>query len=178
MLTVDRIADLDLRRATGRPEAVLGDVYLHAAADDVTACAQPGALLELEPQRHCLREDSVGGRRQPGRLEHDQPDTGPARMRGEAAQRIVVPAAQPRRQVDHEQVDSPPGNQRSRQRPALGEVGRPENEQPAQIDTARRRLERVETAPQVEEGDDATARLGLGEAMQCQCRLATRTEAV
>ncbi len=177
MLTVRRVTDLDLRRAAGRPEAVLGHVDLHATADDVAARAQPGALLELQPESHRFRQDPVDGPRQPGRLEYDQADAGPAGVRCEPAQRFVMPGADPPRQVDHEQVYATPGNECSGERPSLGEIRRPENEQPAQIDAACHRLERVEAAAQVEEGDDAATRLRLGQAVQRERRLAARAQA-
>ena len=51
VLTVCEVANLYLRRAAGDAETVLGHVDRHGTADDVAPGAQPGARLELEPQR-------------------------------------------------------------------------------------------------------------------------------
>jgi len=177
VLTVYRVTDLYLRRSAGRPETVLGHVDLDAAADDVATRAQPGTLLELQAQRHRLRQDAVNGCRQPRRLEHDQADAGTACMCSQPAQSLVVTGADPSRQVHHEQVDPVFGNECGSECPALGKICRPENEQPAQVDAARHRLEWVKAAAQVEERDDTAACLGLGQAVQRQRRLAARAQA-
>src|SRR4051812_10976491 len=59
VLAVSEVADLDVRLSAGQAEAVLGDVDLHPAPDDVTPGPQPGTLLELEAQRHGLRKRAV-----------------------------------------------------------------------------------------------------------------------
>lgn len=98
-------------------------------------------------------------------------------MCGQPAQSLLVTGAGPPRQVHHEQVDPVPGNERGSKCPALGKICRPQNEQPAQVDAACHRLEGVKAVGQVEERDDAAACLGLGQAVQRQCRLAARAQA-
>ena len=80
-------------------------------------------------------------------------------------------------QVDDEQVYLPPSHECRGQRPALVNVLRADDQQPAQVDASRRGLEGVEDAAQVEVGDDAAARLGLGEAVQGEGGLAARARA-
>ena len=83
--------------------------------------------------------------------------------------------AQAFRQVDDEQVHLAAGDERSGQRPALVDILRPADEQPAQVNAARLGLQRIEDPAQVEKADDRAACLGLGQAMQRESGLAART---
>ena len=116
----------------------------------------------------------VDGRGQVIWLEHDHAHARSPRVGRETAQRRVIGRPQPLRQVDDQQVDLAASNERCGKRPALVRVCRAKHQQPAQIDPACDRLEGIEDAAQIEEGDDPAARLGLGETVQRERRLAAR----
>ena len=128
----------------GSAEAVLGHVDRHLAADDIAPGTQPGALFELQAETDRLRQRAVNGRGQVDRLEHDHAHVRPPGMSGQTAQGRFVAGTQPFRKIDHEQVNLMTGDERRGQRPALVDVLRPADEQPAQIDAARLGLQRIE----------------------------------
>ena len=64
----------------------------------------------------------------------------------EAAQSLVGPTPESRRQVHDEQVHGAPRQQARREAEALLEVGRTDDEQPAQVHPSSDRLDRVEEA--------------------------------
>lgn len=68
---------------------------------------------------------------------------------------------QPVRQVDHEQVHRPPGQQRTGDRQALIRVRGRHHDEPRRIDAARDRFDRIERRREVQPRDDSAGRLRL-----------------
>lgn len=171
---VVRVADLQLDASARRAEAVLGDGHLRELADDVPPRPDPVAPIELQPQADRFSERSVQLGLEVERFEDDQPGTDAPGVGGQPSQLGILPARESGRQVDHQQVDRSTSQQGAGQREALGRLGRAKDHQPAQVDPATDGLERVEGAGQVEVGRDGAAGLGLGQAAQGECGLATR----
>ncbi len=109
-----------------------------------------------------------------GRLQDDEPGVRGPRAGGSPAQESLPRRGQAGGQVDHEQVDGPPAQERAGEPQALGRVDRPEDEQPGEVDPARDGLQGVEGAPQVEVGRDRAAPLGLRHEPQGERRLPAR----
>lgn len=158
----------------GWPEAVLGDRHLGALPDDVAAEADPVPTRQLEPEVAHFGQRALEPAVEPRRLEDDEPGADPVGVGREPAHELVLAAGEATGQVDHEQVDGPTREERARQAEALARVGRADDDEPAQVDAAAHRLERVEGPRQVEPGDDGAVRLGLGQAAQGERRLPRR----
>jgi hypothetical protein len=109
-------------------------------------------------------------------LEDEQTRLRAPGKRGQATQSIGQPVRSlaDGRQVEHEQVDRPGGEQGAADRQTLVEVGGVDDDQPFEPDTAGDCFDRIEAATGVDPGDDATRGLGLGRHPQRDSRLARR----
>ena len=160
------VEDPEGRPPPRRAVSVAGDQRLRPLADDVAPEPDPRPPGELEPDAGRLGD---GGRQVPveaRRLEDDEQRLRATGERRQPAEPVgdpggLVRGGQPATgQVEHEQVDRPPGQQRATDGQALVEgLGRDDDE-PLEADAARDGLDRVEAARQVEPGDDGA--LGLG----------------
>ena len=169
-----RVQDPELRPAAGRPEAIPGDGDLRPLADDIPAEPDPRSPRELEPEAG-LGAEGIGGIG-PARLQRDEEDPGPSGERRQAGEPVEDPAgpSEPGRQVDEEEVDRPGLEQGARERQALVEVDRDEDDQPLETDPSGDRLDRVEAPVEVEPGGDRADRLGLGDEPEGERRPARR----
>jgi hypothetical protein len=79
-----------------------------------------------------------------------------------------------RRQIENEHVDSPAVEQRTGDRQALVEIGRRDDDEPVQADSAGHGLDRIEAPGEIQPRDDRTAGLGLRHGSQGERRLAAR----
>ena len=197
-----RVEDPELRPPPRRPEPVPGDDHLRPLADDIPPEPDPRPADELEPETGRLAERLAEARREVGRLEDDEHRPGPAGERGESLEPLgdrrrpttgrttgsrtgpgIAPAGRrptatggrpPIRQVEEEEVDRPPLDERPRDRQAVVDrVGRKDDE-PIEAHPACDRLDRIEAPGEIEPGDDRTARLGLGREAEGERRLAAR----
>lgn len=197
-----RVEDPELRPPPRRPEPVPGDDHLRPLADDIPPEPDPRPADELEPETGRLAERLAEARREVGRLEDDEHRPGPAGERGESLEPLgdrrrpttgrttgsrtgpgIAPAGRrpsatggrpPVRQVEEEEVDRPPLDERPRDRQAVVDrVGRKDDE-PIEAHPACDRLDRIEAPGEIEPGDDRTARLGLGREAEGERRLAAR----
>jgi hypothetical protein len=107
-------------------------------------------------------------------LEHDQPSIRSAGVGRQPAQRRLVTQRQSFRQVDQQQVHGPSGKQGCRDGQPFLRLFRADDQQPAQVNAAAGRLERIEDASNVDDGGDGALRLGLRDAVQGERGLATR----
>ncbi len=194
------VEDPELRPSPRRPEPVPGDDHLRPLADDIPSEPDPRLADELEPETGRLAEHLAEARREVGRLEDDEHRPGPAGERGESLEPLGdrwCPTAgratrtwagtgttgrrtsgtggrRPVRQVEEQEVDRPPLDERPRHRQAVVDrVGR-EDDEPIEAHPARDRLDRIEAPGKIEPGDDRTARLGLGREAEGERRLAAR----
>ena len=105
--------------------------------------------------------------RKPGRVEDEQQGLRAPGERGESMEAVgdlrrrVRAGQPPARQIQHEQVHRPTGEQAARDRQALVQAGRGDDHEPFESKAAGDRLDRVEAARQVQPGDDRPPRLGL-----------------
>jgi hypothetical protein len=164
------LAAVGVEDPEGRPPArragpIAGHDHLRPLADDVPAEPDPRAAGQLEPDPGRLADRAGEGRGQSRRLEDDEAD---ARPPGEGRQ----PARQPLghgpdvrgalREVEHQQVDRPAGQERTGDGDPLVEVARRHDDEPFGPDAAGDRLDRVERAREIQPGDDRPGPLGLG----------------
>jgi hypothetical protein len=165
--TALRVEDPERRPAPRRAVAVAGHQRLGALADDVPSEPDPCAPSELqaEPGRAGHRARQVAG--QTGRLEHHE-----ERLRAPGQGRQPVePIGQTGRtvrgrqaaggQVQDEQIDRAPGQQRAADGQRFVERLGSDHHQPLEPDAAGDRLDRVEAPGEVDPGHDGTGRLGL-----------------
>jgi hypothetical protein len=148
------IPDLQLCLAAGDPEAVLGDGHRRPLPDDVAAQVDPCCARELEPKTRRLGERTVYRRRDVQRFEDDQSATDSPGVRTQSPERPLLGGWKPAGQVDHQQVDRAPGQKSARERKAFGIIRRPDDDEPAQIDTATHRFVGIERTRKVEVGND------------------------
>jgi hypothetical protein len=186
------VQDAKLGGSARRSVAVPRDAHLHALPDHVPTQPDPGPPAQLQPERGDLGQGARHRGRQLRRLEHDQLDARLAGQRREAVQSLAQRRGrklghsgsrcrQPRpptdhrqvgRQVQQQQVHRPVLEEQRRHGQRLLDGIRHQDDQPVQLDTPRRRLDRVQAVGQVQEGRDAAGRLGPGDSAQGQCRLA------
>ncbi len=171
------VEDPQFRPPPRRAESVPRDHHLRPLADDVATEADPGAPGELQPEAGRLRDGVAEPAPRGGRLEEDEKRGGPPGERGEAVETIGDaggPRAplESRRQVDDEEVHRPATQEAARDRQALVEAVRRDDDEPLETDSAGDRLDRVEAPAGVQPGDDRTARLGLRDEAEREGRLA------
>ena len=82
--------------------------------------------------------------------------------------RLVGPRQSAAGQVEDEQVDRAAGQQRARDREALVQAGRRDDDEPLEPHAAGDRLDRVEAAREIQPGHDRALRLGLRDDPQRQ----------
>ena len=160
------VPDLELYTAAGRPVPVLGNGHRCALSNHVAPNPDPAVALELEPDAGHLGERATERAREAGRLQHEETRADPPRMRRETPQEPLARGRQTRRQIDDEQVDRAPRQQGPGEAQPLNRIRRPEDDEPAQVDPARSRLERVEGVREVEPGNDRAGGLDLGNGAQ------------
>lgn len=168
------VADLQLDPPARRPEAVAGDADARALPDHVAPEIDPALALQLEAHAGRLGERGPEREGQIGWLQDDEPGFSQPRPGGQTPQEPLPRRCQPCGQVDHEQVDGSPAQERAGELQALARVDRPEDEEPGEVDSARDGLQGVEGAPQVEVGRDRAAPLGLRHEPQGERRLPAR----
>ena len=171
------VEDPELCPSPRRTEPVPGDGHLCLLADDVAPEADPASTGKLQPEAGRLGDGRGEACDQAGRLEGDEQRLRAAGERGEAAEPVrdlrgARAGVRARRQVDHEQVDRATGEERPRDRQALVERVRRQDDEPVQADAAGDGLHRVEGAGEVQPGDDRAVRLGLRDESQGEGRLA------
>ena len=131
-----RVQDLELRAAAGRSVAVARDVGGAPLArprparggSSPTGAARAGAPLASSTAAASPRPSAA-------RLQHHEQRPGPARQRRQPPQPVPHPLpghrrVPPVRQVQHQQVHGPGGEQRARQRERLLEIRRRQDDQP------------------------------------------------
>jgi len=170
------VEDPERRPAPGRPVAVVGHERFGPLPDDVASEPDPGPARQLEPDAGRFGDGRREATAQSGRIEDQQQRLGTPRERREPMQpvadprRLVGPCQPATRQVEDEQVDRAAGEQAPRDRQALVETGRRDDDEPFEVDATGDRFDRVETARQVEPGDDRSLGLRLGDDPQAQRR--------
>ena len=129
--------------------------------------ADPRPPGELEAEAARLGDRGREAAREPGRIEDQEQRLRAPGERGESTEAFgdlgrLVGLRQPAAgQVEHEQVDRATGQQRARDREALVQAGRGDDDEPLEPDAAGDRLDRVEAAREVQPGHDRALRLGL-----------------
>ena len=171
------VEDPELRPSPRRTEAVAGDGHLGLLADDVATEPDPRPSRELETEPGRLGDGRGETRGQAGRLEGDEERlraTGEGRQAPEPVRDLRGGRAgiRMRRQIDDEEVHRAAGEEGARDRQALVEGVRSEDDEPVQPDAAGDRLDRVERAGEVQPGDDRTVGLGLRGEAERERRLA------
>ena len=166
-LTAFRVEDPERRPASRRAVAIAGDQRLGSLAHDVAAETDPRAAGELQPEpgRSGHGAGQLAG--QAGWLEHHEQRL---RAPGQGSEAIepVGHASRPVRggetaagQVQDEQVDRAPGQQRAADgQPFVERLGG-DDHQPLEPDAAGDGLDRVEAPGEVDPGHDRTGHLGL-----------------
>jgi hypothetical protein len=171
-LTAVRVEDPERRPAArwAGPAACYQDLGL--LADDVPPEAEPRSTGQLEADPGRLADGRHDIRDEPRRLEDDQADPRPPGERREPAEAVGdaggVPEA--RRKVDDEEVDGPAGEQRAGHGEALLGVGRGQDDEPLEPDSASDGLDRVERGREIEPGHDRAGGLGLRDKPQGERR--------
>ena len=167
--TAVRVEDPEGRPPPWRAVSIANDQRLRPLADDVTSEPDPRPSRQLEPKA-ARSGDGAGHRpRQPGWLEDDEERLRPT---GERRQPPEPVGDRPRsiglresaaRQVEHQEVDRPPGQQAPRDgQPFVERLGRDDDE-PFEPDAARDRLDRVERPGQIQPGHHRAGHLCLGD---------------
>ncbi len=163
-----RIADPERRPAPGRAVAVPGNQHLRALTDDVAPEANPRAPGEFQAQARRFGNRTRQTAARSRRLQHDEQRLRPPGECGEAPEpvgdggRTIRGRKTPAGQVQDEQVHRAPGKQRATDGQALAERLRGDDHEPLQMDAPGDRLDRIETAREIEPGHDGAGRLGLG----------------
>ncbi|MEA2518574.1 MAG: hypothetical protein QOF49_654, partial [Chloroflexota bacterium] len=169
------VEDPELRPSARRPVATPGDERLGPLADDVASEPDPGATSELESEARGFGDRRHESRDQARWLERDEERLRPASETGESAQpfgdlgrrRARVRAW---REVDHEDVDRPAGEEHAGDRQALVEGLRRQHDEPVEANAAGGGLDRIERPGEVQPGDDRAVRLGLRDEPQGEGR--------
>ena len=174
-----RVEDPEGGPPAWRTGAIARDEHLRPLADDVAPEPDPRSAAELQSNAGRLTDCGREAVRQACRLEHEQGDAGPSGERRQPAESVLEPgglagtpgggrggsgrraARPPVRQVDHEQVHRPTGQQRAGDRQPFIRIGRGHHDEPRRVDAPRDRLDRVERRRQVQPRDDPARRLRL-----------------
>jgi hypothetical protein len=168
------VPDLELGLTARDSEAVLGDGDRRPLTNDVATEMDPRGTRELESQARRFGERAVQRRWDVQRLEDDQSGADSPRVRSQPPKASLLRRLNAAGQVDHEQVDRSTRQQRTGERKRLARVCRPHDDEPAQVDAATDRLERIECTREVHERDDRAGRLGFGHPAQREGGLAAR----
>ncbi len=174
-----RVEDLEIRLPAGGAIAVAGHLHGAPLADDVPAQADPARPAQVEAQAtrllhgrgeraaegDGLHQDEQGPRSPGERRQPSQPVTHTL-----AGHSRITPV----RQVHHEQVHRPGGEQRTGERQRLLDVHRCQDHEPLRPDAPSHRLHRVEGPGEVKPGHDRPASLGLRGDAEGDGRLARR----
>ena len=162
-----RVEDPERRPPPQRAISIARDQRLRPLADDVAPEPDPRPAGELEAQAARLRDRGREAAREPGRIEDQEQDLRPTGERGESMEAVgdpgrLVGLGQPAAgQVEHEQVDRTAGEERARDREALVQADRRDDDEPLEPDAAGDRLDRVEAAREVQPGHDRALCLRL-----------------
>ena len=162
-----RVEDPELRPPPRRPESVAGDHRLRPLADDVPPEPDPRPPGELEAEPGRFRNGGGEPGVSPGGSSATRSVSARRASPAEPAQPLgdawpaVVPVRS-RRQVHHEQVDRPAGEERAGDRQALVERVGGQDDEPVEADAPGDGLDRVERPGEVQPGDDRAVGLGLG----------------
>ncbi len=168
------VEDQELGPTTRRSGAAPGDLHLRPLADDVPAQSHPRPAAELQPEPEAGPRADI--RATAGRLEDDEQGAGPPGERRQPGERIGEPGGPVERgwQVEEQQVDGTPLEERTRHRePLVERVGRDEDE-PFEPDAARHGLDGIERPVEVDVRDDRAGRLRLRDEPQRQRRPSAR----
>ena len=132
-----------------------------ARAGSTTAARARGAGRSTPRPRSRGRRQSPGGSRIRSRISARRASAASRWRRSATLAGLSVFAQSAAGQVEHEQVDRAAGQERARDREALVEAGRGDDDEPLEPDAAGDRLDRVEAAREVQPGHDRARRLGL-----------------
>jgi hypothetical protein len=113
-------------------------------------------------------------RSQAARLEDHEASPDPASSSRQAAKERLLGGRKPARQVDHQELRAPSGQQGSGHPQSLGHVGRAKEEQPVEVHAPGDCLQGIEGATEVQVGGDRSASLRLGDEPQGEGRLPAR----
>ena len=161
------VQDPERRPTPRRAVAVVGDERLRPLADDVAAQADPRPASQLEPDAGRLGDRGREAAVEPGRIEDEEQHLRASGERGQSMESIgdlagLVGLRQSTAgQVQDEHVHRTAGEERARDAQALVQAGRGDDDEPLEPDAAGDRLDRIETARQVQPGDDRPRDLGL-----------------
>ena len=175
-LATVRVQDPEGRPPAWRAGAIARDHHLRSLADHVPAEPDPRSTAELQPDAGRLADGSREAIRQARRLEHEQGDPGAPGQRRQSTEPVgergglatwrrapcgCAAARQPVRQVDDEQVNGAPREQRAGDRQALVRIRRGHDDEPRRVDAPRNGLDRVERRREVQPRHDPARGLGL-----------------
>jgi hypothetical protein len=163
-----RVEDPEGRPPPRRAVAIAGDEHFRPLPDDVVSEPDPRAPGEFEAEPGRFGDGSGEASAEAGRFEHDE-----KRLRAPGECRDPAePVRDPGRtvrggrpaatgQVEHEQIDRAPGQQRTTDGETLVQGLRGDDDEPLQPDAAGDRLDRVEAAREVEPCHDRALGLRL-----------------
>ena len=123
---------------------------------------------KLQPESARLGHGRGEARRQARRLEGNEERLRPPGESRQASPAVGDPrrrraGVRPRREVDHEDVDRPRGEEHAGERESLVERFRRQHDEPIEADATRRRFDRVERPGEVQPRDDRAVGLRLGD---------------
>lgn len=161
-----RVQDLEIRPPSRWPVAVARDGGLAALPHHVPPEADPARSPQLQPQAARLFHGRGQRPAQGVRLQHDDQRPRASRHGGEPAQSVPHPlpgdrGIPPVRQVQHQQVHGPGGEERPGQRERLLDVRGRQDHEPFRADAARDGLHGIERPRQVQPRDDRPTGLRL-----------------
>ena len=174
LVAFERVLDDQLDLPTGRPEAVLGHGHARALTDHVAPEADPVLPRQLEAQAGHLAQDPGEGASGGGRLQQQESRLQAPRMGHEPPQQRGVASPQAGRQVHHQQVDRPTGEERPGQSEAFLRIRRSQHHEPAQVHATCHRLEGIEGLPEIQPRCQGPTGLRLGQGAQGERGLARR----
>jgi hypothetical protein len=163
-----RVEDPEGRPPPRRAVSIACDQRLRPLAHDVASEPDPRPSGEFEAETGRLGDGGRQATRVTGRFEHDEERLRAPGERRQPAEPVddaggLVGGRQPATgQVEDEQVDRAPGEQRATDGQTFVERLGGDDHQPVEPDTAGDRLDRVEAARQVEPGHDRAGVLRLG----------------
>ncbi len=166
-----RIQDLELCATARWSVAVSSDGHRAPLPHNVPAQPDPARAPELQPQPARFLDGGGQATTEGIRLQDDEQRARPPGERREPGQPVTHPATRHRgipavRQVHHEQVNGPGGEQRRSQDEGLLELGGSEHDEPVEAHTPRNRLHRIEGPGEIQPRDDRPARLRLSSRTQ------------
>jgi len=180
-LTTLRVEDPESRSPPRRAVAVAGDERFGPLADDVATEPDPRPSGELETDTGRLGDGRGQTTRETRWFEDDE-----ERLRASSecrqttepvgdAGRAIRSGEATTGQIEDEQVDRSTGQQRATDGQTLIQCFRRDHDEPLEADPAGDRLDRVETAREVQPGHDRALRLGLRREPQDEGRPTARS---